>query len=43
MSLTDLARHLRSSAPGVGYAVDREKAMAQKNNYQPVDKVLRFF
>jgi len=39
ISFTDLARHLQSSAPGVGYAVDRGRAMAQKNNYQLVDKV----
>jgi len=39
----DLTRHLQSSAPGVGYAVDSGKAMAQKNNYQLVDKVSWFF
>jgi len=39
MSFADLARHLQSSVPGVGYAADRGKAMAQKNNYQLVDKV----
>ena len=39
MSFTDLAGHLRSSAPGVGYAVDREKVIARDNNYQLVDKV----
>jgi len=39
MSFTDLARHRGSSAPGVGYAVDRGKAIARDNNYQLVDKV----
>jgi len=34
-----LARHLQSSAPGVGYAIDRGKAIARDNNYQLVDIV----
>jgi len=37
MSLTDLARHLGSSVPGVGYAVERGEAIARDNNYQLVD------
>jgi len=37
MSLTDLARHLESIIPGVGYAVERGKAIARDNNYQLVD------
>jgi len=39
MPFKDLARHLGSSAPGVGYAVDREKGIARDNNYRLVDKV----
>jgi len=39
MSYMDLARHLQSSVPGLGYAVDREKVIARDNNYQLVDKV----
>jgi len=34
MSLTDLARHLRISVPGVGDAVERGQAIALNNNYQ---------
>ena len=37
MSLTDLARHLGISVPGVGYAVERAEAIARDNNYQLVD------
>jgi hypothetical protein len=37
MSLTDLDRHLGSSVPGVGYAVERREAIARDNNYQLVD------
>lgn len=37
MSLTDLARHLGSIVPGVGYAVERGEAIARDNNYQLVD------
>jgi len=37
MSLTDLARHLRISVSGVGYAVERRKTIARDNNYQLVD------
>jgi len=37
MSLTDLARHLGSSVPGVGYAVERGESIARDNNYQLVD------
>ncbi len=37
MSLTDLARHLGISGPGVGYAVERGEAIARDNNYQLVD------
>jgi len=34
MSLTDLARHLGISVPGVGYAVQRGKNIARAHNYQ---------
>jgi hypothetical protein len=34
ISLTELARHLGLSVPGVGYAVERGKLIAQENNYQ---------
>jgi hypothetical protein len=37
MSLMDLARHLGSSVPGVGYAVERGEAIARDSNYQLVD------
>ncbi len=37
MSLTDLARHLGISIPGIGYAVERGEAIARDNNYQLVD------
>jgi hypothetical protein len=37
MSLTDLARHLRISVSGVGYAVERRETIARDNNYQLVD------
>ena len=37
MSLTDLARHLGISIPGVGYAVERGEAIARDNNYQLAD------
>ena len=33
-TLTELARHLDSSVPGVGYAVEREEAISRDNNYQ---------
>lgn len=34
MSLTDLARHLEMSVPGLGYTVERGEAIAQDNKYQ---------
>ncbi len=34
MSLRELAGRLEMSAPGVGYAVERGKAIAQKNAYK---------
>jgi len=37
MSLTDLARHLRISVSGVGYAVERRETIARDNNYQLVN------
>ncbi len=37
MSLTDLAKHLGISIPGVGYAVVRGEAIARDNNYQLAD------
>jgi len=37
MSLTDLARYLGISVPGVGYAVERGEAIARDSNYQLVD------
>ena len=37
ISLTDLARHLGISVPGIGYAVKRGEAIARDNNYQLVD------
>jgi len=37
MSLTDLARHLGSSVPGVGYTVERGESIARDNNCQLVD------
>ncbi|MCK4826792.1 hypothetical protein KA005_64250 [bacterium] len=33
----DLASHLQSSAPGVGYAVESGEAIAKDNNYQLID------
>lgn len=37
MSLADLARELGMSMPGVGYAVERGKIIAQDNNYRLID------
>ncbi|OEU83214.1 MAG: hypothetical protein BA865_04075 [Desulfobacterales bacterium S5133MH4] len=37
MSLTDLARRLGISIPGVGYAMERGEAIARDKNYQLVD------
>ena len=37
MSLTDLARELDMSIPGVGFAVERGEAIAQRNKYQLMD------
>ena len=34
MSLTDLARDLEMSLPGVGFAVETGKAIAHDNKYQ---------
>jgi len=34
MSLTDLARDLEMSIPGVGFAVERCEAIADDNRYQ---------
>jgi hypothetical protein len=33
-TLTELARHLGISVPGVGYAVERGEAISRDNNYQ---------
>jgi len=37
MSLTDLARALEMSIPGVGYAVERGEAIVQDNKYQLIN------
>lgn len=37
MLLTDLARHLRISVPGIGDAVERGQAITLNNNYQLID------
>ena len=37
MSLTDLARELDMSTPGVGFAVERGEAIAHNNKYQLMD------
>ena len=37
MSLTDLARYLRSSVSAVGYDMEMGAAIARDNNYQLVD------
>jgi chromosomal replication initiation ATPase DnaA len=37
MSCTEVATRLGMSQPGVGYAVDRGKKVAEKNKYQLVD------
>jgi hypothetical protein len=34
MSLTDLARELEMSTPGVGFAVERGEVIAHDNKYQ---------
>jgi len=34
MSLTDLARELEMSIPGVGYAVEKGETIVQDNKYQ---------
>jgi chromosomal replication initiation ATPase DnaA len=34
MSLTDLARELEMSIPGVGYAVEKGESIVQDNKYQ---------
>jgi hypothetical protein len=38
MSLTDLARHLEMSVPGVGFAVERGKAITHDNKYQLMER-----
>lgn len=43
MSLTDLARHLGISVPGVGYAVKRGEAIARDNNYIITNWLIDFF
>ena len=37
ITLTELAGHLGMSVPGVGYSVDRGKAIARMNNYQLIE------
>ena len=34
VSLTELARHLHISVPGVGYSVDRGERIARENDYR---------
>jgi len=34
MSLSDLARELEMSIPGIGYAVEKGKIIVQDNKYQ---------
>jgi hypothetical protein len=37
ISLTEIAKNLRMSATGVGYAVQRGQLIAEKNNYELTD------
>jgi REP element-mobilizing transposase RayT len=37
ISLTELAKHLGITVPGVGYAVERGRAIARDNNYQLIE------
>jgi hypothetical protein len=37
ISLTELARRLEISVPGVGYSVERGEAIARENNYRLID------
>ena len=42
MLLTDMVKHLGISVSGVGYAVERDKAIARDKNYHLVDRFLSF-
>ena len=37
ISLTELARRLRITVPGVGYSVERGERIASQNNYQLIE------
>ena len=37
VSLTELARHLNISVPGVGYSVDRGESIARENDYRLIE------
>jgi hypothetical protein len=37
ISLTELAKHLGIIVPGVGYTVERGKAIARDNSYQLIE------
>jgi hypothetical protein len=39
MSLKDLAQHLGSSVPDVGYAVERGETIVPDNKYHPIDRL----
>ena len=43
MSLTDLARELEMSIPGVGYAVEKGETIVQDNKYQLIGEIYFIF
>ena len=39
ISLTDLAKLLKLSVPGIGYSVERGESVARENGYQLVERL----